>query len=334
MAEIVIGIGTSHSPLLTLSPDEWVHRAKSDLENSRLNMSDGRFLSYGQLLEERGPKYALQCEQSNLQRQAGICDGALDRLADDLEAAQPDVVIIVGDDQEELFGDVNQPAFAVFHGQELVMNDKYGRESNPDWIRKMSRGYMMDQTHSHPCHQALAMDIIAGMIERDVDVAASARVEDARQFGFGHAFGFVIDRLFKGKKYPVVPLLLNTYFPPNVVRSARAYDIGSHLQDILKSSQVPGRVAIIASGGLSHFVTDEPLDRGVLQAMSSGDHAHLRALPPEALKSGSSEILNWILAAGAISHLKNSWSVYEPIYRTPAGSGIGMGFAVWKEAAQ
>lgn len=334
MADIVLGIGTSHSPLLTLAPEDWIHRAKSDLENARLNLSDGRLLSYPELLAERGPKYAAQADQSNLERQAKLCEAALDRLADDLEAARPDVVIIVGDDQEELFGDINQPAFAVFHGEELVMNDKYGRAGNPDWIRKMSRGYMMDHTHTHPCHQGLALEIIAGMIERDVDVATSARVEDPQAFGFGHAFGFVIDRLFRGRKYPVVPLLLNTYYPPNVVRSARAYDIGQHLQSLLKSSRSVERVAVIASGGLSHFVTDEELDRGVLQAMIAGDREHLRAVPPGALRSGSSEILNWILAAGAFSHLENDWSVYEPIYRTPAGSGIGMGFAVWKETGR
>lgn len=331
MAEIVLGIGTSHSPLLTLEPEEWVHRAQSDLANSRLNMSDGRELSYDQLLAERGPIYEADSGQLNLQRQARICEDALDQLADELEAAKPDVVIIVGDDQAELFGDVNQPAFAVFHGEELVMNDKYGRDNNPEWIRKMSRGYMMDQTHSHPCHPALAIEIIAGMIERDVDVSTSARVDDAKSFGFGHAFGFVIDRLFKGKKYPVIPLLLNTYFPPNVIKSSRAYDIGRYLQEIIDSSDLPCRVAIIASGGLSHFVTDAALDEGVLSAMASGDAAYLKSVPPEALKSGSSEILNWILAAGAIRKLSMLWSVYEPIYRTPAGSGIGMGFAVWSK---
>jgi hypothetical protein len=48
------------------------------------------------------------------------------------------------------------------------------------------------------------------------------------------------------------------------------------------------------------------------------------------LRSGSSEILNWILAAGALEGLTADWTRYLPVCRTPAGSGIGMGFLIWR----
>ena len=54
----------------------------------------------------------------------------------------------------------------------------------------------------------------------------------------------------------------------------------------------------MASGGLSHFVVDEELDRRVMCALETGDAATLRAIPRPALKSGSSEILNWVLGTG------------------------------------
>jgi len=47
------------------------------------------------------------------------------------------------------------------------------------------------------------------------------------------------------------------------------------------------------------------------------------------LNSGSSEILNWIALAGAASPLAMQWSAYEPLYRTPAGTGVGAAFAIW-----
>jgi OH-DDVA oxygenase len=47
------------------------------------------------------------------------------------------------------------------------------------------------------------------------------------------------------------------------------------------------------------------------------------------LNSGSSEILNWVLAAGAMGPLPLSWCEYQPVYRTPAGTGVGVAFAVW-----
>ena len=88
------------------------------------------------------------------------------------------------------------------------------------------------------------------------------------------------------------------------------------------------RVGIVASGGLSHFVVDETLDRRVLQGLG-GDSELLVTLPRGALHAGSSEILNWILVAGAVGARPLRWSDYQPIYRTPAGTGVGVGFAVW-----
>jgi 3-O-methylgallate 3,4-dioxygenase len=48
------------------------------------------------------------------------------------------------------------------------------------------------------------------------------------------------------------------------------------------------------------------------------------------LNSGTSEIRNWIAAAGALEGLETAWQDYVPCYRSPAGTGCGMGFAVWR----
>jgi hypothetical protein len=58
MAKIVLGIGTSHTPLLALNGDEWESRAADDRRNKRLNLSDGRWLSYDELAAEVGDRYA------------------------------------------------------------------------------------------------------------------------------------------------------------------------------------------------------------------------------------------------------------------------------------
>jgi 3-O-methylgallate 3,4-dioxygenase len=89
------------------------------------------------------------------------------------------------------------------------------------------------------------------------------------------------------------------------------------------------RVGIIGSGGLSHFVVDEELDRGFIDMLRRKDGEAIQALPREKLNSGSSEIRNWIAVAGAVEHLSLEWSLYEPGYRTPAGTGTGLGFVFW-----
>ena len=329
MARIVLGIGSSHTPLLTLPAEEWAHRAAADYANPQLNLSDGRFVTYGELQAEVGDRYEGVVSVEALQRKADLCQAALERLADALEAAAPDVVVIVGDDQEELFSAANQPAIAVFYGDEVVTSDKFGAEDLPGWMRTVGEGYMMDEVHVLPGAPQLALEMIQGLLDRDVDVAASARVEDATKAGFGHAYGFIVNRLFRGRRIPVLPVLLNTYYPPNVPSASRCHAIGRALKGAIEASTADLRVAIIASGGLSHFVVDESLDRRVIEGLQDGHEEALRSIPRGALNSGSSEILNWVLAAGAVGGLPLSWCEYQPIYRTPAGTGIGVAFAIW-----
>jgi hypothetical protein len=222
------------------------------------------------------------------------------------------------------------PAISVYYGETLVTHP-WGEvdEHMPNWKRAAAAGYGMDTVHTYRGAPEAAVAVIEGLIARGIDIGAAAAVADPRQAGFGHAFGFIAERLFRGRDIPILPVLLNTYFKPNVPTSARCFDIGRALREILEGwSDL--RVAIIASGGLSHFVTDEKLDRGVLTAIAEKDADHLRSVPPPALRSGSSEILNWILAAGALEGLTADWTRYLPVCRTPAGSGIGMGFLIWR----
>jgi len=325
----VLGLGTSHSPLLTFNVDTWIEKAVDDTRR-KLNLSDGRVLTYEALRAEFGERHGDACRRDALEEQRLRCQRELDTLADALEAAQPDLVVVVGDDQGELFSLTNMPAVAVFYGDEVITHP-WGEvdEAMPDWKRTAAVGYGMDRVHTYRGAREAAMQVIEGLIEAGVDIGASSEVTEPRRAGFGHAYGFIAERLFRGRDYPMLPVLLNTYFRPNVPTSARCYDIGACLRPLLEALP-QARIAVVASGGLSHFVTDETLDRGVLEAIRAGNRAHLRSIPSCALRSGSSEILNWILAAGALEKLAADWFDYVPVHRTPAGSGIGMGFMIWR----
>jgi hypothetical protein len=332
MARIVLGLGASHTPLLTLPAQQWQHRAAADLANERLNLSDGRFVSYAQLLAQVGPRHAQEVEPDVLARREHSCQQALEHLADALQQAGPDLVLIVGDDQRELFSPAHQPAIAVFHGPEVAMLAKYADPQLAPWLQDMGRGYWMDAAHVAPGAPGFAQWLIRGLVERGFDVAAIDRLEDPARAAFGHAFGFIVKRLFRQRPLPVVPVLLNTYYPPNVPSAARCHALGLAIAETVAAMPGELRVAVVASGGLSHFVVDEALDRQVLQALERGDARTLRSLPREALNSGSSEILNWVAAAGALAALPLRWSAYEPLYRTPAGTGVGAAFALWGPA--
>jgi hypothetical protein len=87
---------------------------------------------------------------------------------------------------------------------------------------------------------------------------------------------------------------------------------------------------MMASGGLSHVIMDEPLDRLVIDALERKDVQALRCLPRKQLVGGTSEILNWVAVAGAMAPEPFHLIDYVPGYRSPAGTGCGMAFAFWK----
>jgi hypothetical protein len=329
MAEIVFGAGTSHTPLLTLQADDWPHRATADLKNERLNLSDGRWVSYDDLLAEVGPRYADEARPEALRLKEQRCQQALDRLKGEIAGMDLDVMIVVGDDQSELFGPENMPVFSIFYGDTIFTHDRWSGDTLPAWVQSMGRGYAMESVHSFPGKPHFARDLIVSLMKRHIDVSSSSKVADPHQAGFGHAIGFVVHRLFGERPIPVVPILLNPYYPPNVPTPARVHDMGRALREAVSEHPSDLRVGIIASGGLSHFVVDETLDRLVIEGFQPGKSHLLRELPPGALNSGSSEILNWIMAAGACDHLPLKWLEYEALYRTPAGTGVGATFGVW-----
>jgi Catalytic LigB subunit of aromatic ring-opening dioxygenase len=329
MAEVVFSLAASHTPMLTLEGKRWSERAADDLKNQTLNLSDGRFISYDQLAKENGAPYgAVATEEKFLEIEAAS-QKALDSIANRLAKAAPDVVIIVGDDQAELFSHANMPAMSIFYGDEILTHERHLTAQTPSWVGAVMKGYAMDAVHSFPGHSDFALELIHGLIDDDVDISVAAKVEDPHKAGFGHAYGFIIERLFKGRRIPVVPILLNTYYPPNAPTARRCYDIGRKLARLIAASKRDLRVAIAASGGLSHFVVDEKLDRRVLDAIKRKDIDVLRAISRNELNSGSSEILNWIMVAGMSEALTNDWSEYYPGYRTPAGTGTGIGFSTW-----
>ena len=331
MARIVLGIGTSHSPLLVLGGAQWEFRSQDDRRNKSLNTLDGRRVSYDDLVVERGEPYVKESDPAGFPALAAKAEAALDRLAVQLHAAEPDVVLVVGDDQGELFGPENFPAMAIYRGEELVMKPSEHLNGKPRWAdRNFWSGYRMDLPHRYPGAPGLALDLVHDLIRQGVDVASSDRVLDPTVRGFGHAFGFVIERLMKDVEVPMLPVLLNTYFPPNTPTAARCYEVGTKIATALAASPNPARVAVVASGGLSHFLCEEPFDRRIVAALQTQRRRHLGRIPTESLLSGSSEIRNWIMVAGMVTALKPDFTEYIPVHRTPVGSGIGLAFMSWK----
>lgn len=329
MAEIVIGIASSHTPQLSSGVDMWSDHAERDRRHPQLLGTDARFHSYDELLDAADPAIARQLLPEVWERKYHRAQTAVEILSATLSAADADLAVVIGDDQRELFVDDGIPAFACFTGAELV-----DMAPDAEAMARIPRGILAaywavhgDEPASHPVATELSAHIAERLAWDDFDLTVLRRQPAGRTLG--HAFTFPRYRLGLPATVPIVPIFVNTYYPPNVPSAARCYDLGRALRRAIESWQREARVAVIASGGLTHFVIDEELDRLVLDSITARDDAALAGISRDRLRSGNSEILNWIAAAGALEGLSASIIDYVPGYRTPAGTGTGMGFARW-----
>ena len=193
-------------------------------------------------------------------------------------------------------------------------------------LRGSDRYYPADGPRDYPVAQALGQHLGAHLKGQGFDVAAY----ESDGVPMGHAFAFVCSQLMRDAPIPVVPVLLNALYPPDQPTPERCIAIGEAIARAVTALPGEARVGIVASGGLSHFVVDEGLDRDVVRALTEQDVVALAGLPLQKLNSGTAEIRNWICAAGALRSLRVERIDYIPGYRTRAGTGTGLCFAVWR----
>ena len=336
MAQIFFGFGSSHGPLLSSSPENWDFRTAADRVNPA-HPYRGKTYSFDQLLELRkGEDLAAQNRIEVRRERHARCQRQLDRLAERLAAAAPDVIVLVGDDQHEWFKPELQPSFAVFHG-ETVLNsafDAVKAKNVPVGQAEVMRDRHPAQDQHYPVEAALAAAIIDRLVEAEFDVASLAREprNGAGPVGVGHAVQFIYRRILRDRPVPVVPIFLNTFYPPNQPTPKRCFDFGRAIGRAIASWDSDKRVAVCASGGLSHFVIDEDFDHRIIAALETNDKAALLAEPSALFQSGTSETKNWITAAGILSETKLRMKLldYVPCYRSEAGTGNAMAFATWE----
>lgn len=332
MAKIVLGMATSHGPMLSTPPDQWSLRVAADKKNPA-HAFRGSTYSYEQLLALRSSEFlGSQLAPEVWRERHAACRRAIARLAEVFERARPDVALIFGNDQTELFADDNMPAFAAYYG-ETIENQEYDQayiERLPPGIAVSVAGYIPPAGATYRGHPGLGLHVIRSLMTEGFDVAALQRLP-RNQATIPHAFGFVYRQIMKDRAIPSVPLFTNTFYPPNQPSASRCRAFGQAVLRAVKAWPGTERVALIASGGLSHFVIDEELDGMVLNALRTRDLSQLEALDDAQYQSGSSEIKNWIPLAGAMADL--GWPVtvvdYVPCYRSEAGTGNAMGFAYW-----
>src|SRR5438093_507063 len=139
--------------------------------------------------------------------------------------------------------------------------------------------------------------------------------------------------------FRLVPVTMNCTVPP-IPRPERAYWVGIVLREVIRAYPAPLRVAVVATGGLSHepggpryFWVDEDFDRWFLDLLKLGDHERLlRECTLERMEAagsgGTAELLAWIVAL-AFTRGPADVLAYMPAVAWRSGTGM----VAWTELA-
>ena len=323
MAEI-LGLGLTHSPSF-IRPDEdgesslkrtlrTNDNVPAEMKNPS-NWPEPMRIEYG---EDEGYASAVRLRERMV---AGFR-----KLRQELDAFNPDFVVIWGDDQYENFREDIIPPFCVLAYDEFECKP-FGEEGHA--TRRNVWNEPAGTTFKYRGHKQGARDLVSGMIDRGVDMAYA--YQPLHEPGLGHAILNTIlylDYDRKGFDYPVVPMLVNCY-GSRVIRNRggsvehspdpdppgpspkRCMQIGKAAAQAIKES--PYRVALIASSSWSHaFLTEKhhwlypdiESDRARFAEMKDGDYqAWARISTAQIEDAGQQELLNWACLVGAVDEL-------------------------------
>lgn len=335
MAKIAFGIGSSHGPMLSTPPDMWHLRAGAD-RNSPRHFFRGKVYDYPGLMAARQPGFAEQIAPAESRKRYDACQRSLDALAAKFREMRPDAVVIIGNDQREIYRDDNTPALLVYTGSKIenIPESEEEKAKYPPGIAIAAEGNCPPGGAVYAGGSSLAVHLVQSLIDQDFDVSEGSQLPkpDGHVHGIPHAFGFLYRRIMEDNPPPSVPVFINAGVPNNRPRVRRCLRFGRALAKAIQDWNEDARVAVFASGGLTHFVIDEEFDQRVLKAMRERDESALEAIPEDYLLGNTCEIRNWLAVSAAMNAAgrKITMADYVACYRTEAGTGNAMGFVCWQ----
>ncbi len=332
MATLAAAFGSSHSIMLAATREDWLTNFRQTDKRMPFYDDAGEPCTYQDVLAKAPPNATGFFTDDLLNERFDTVQDSIKELGCRIAAARLDALIIVGDDQYELFHDEHMPSIAVYYG-ETIRNAARTPIAKENWYlaAQMRRLEEMHEV-TYPCRADLGRHIISTLMDADFDISTLSGLAPSEHEG--HAFSFIHRWYLSNNPIPIVPIFINTYNPPNQPHPRRCLQLGEQIRRAVATFDADIRVGVIASGGLSHFVVDEPMDRAIIKAFGTKDLDFLRSLDPRKLKAGSSEIRAWLVIAAAAADLELAWTSYTPAYRSPALTGTGLCFAAWQSSSR
>jgi aromatic ring-opening dioxygenase catalytic subunit (LigB family) len=232
-------------------------------------------------------------------------DAAFDVLRANMEQAEPDVLIVVANDQFVNFFWNNIPSFFVMVGDE-------------------AEGKFTRHRFHYRNHKELGKAIVRAGMDRGIDFSYGEHIE------LQHTQNVPLYFLLPEPKIPILPIYVNTWVDP-APSPRRCYQVGELIREV--AAGIKERVAILATGGLSHFPgsprigqIDESFDHKLLEVMREGRGKSLADYSvQDLLQAGDTEFLNWMVVLGVVADARASYTAYMPDF-----VATGWGFVSWK----
>jgi aromatic ring-opening dioxygenase catalytic subunit (LigB family) len=210
-----------------------------------------------------------------------------------LDDTRPDVLIVIGSDHLETFFLSAVPTFALIAGERI-------------------RAAFAGRNYDLPCHP-MAEGLLEHLVGSGFDMVYSQDAE------LGHAFAAPFEWVLEKREIPVVPLFVNSYLPP-LPSARRCAELGKALAAYIRTR--PERVAIVASGGMSHYPGTwkypKPayeFDHWAIGQMERGNLDAIVGLTNRQLDEvGNTEILSWAVMFGAIGPRRGELLTYQPTW--------------------
>jgi aromatic ring-opening dioxygenase LigB subunit len=309
MGQIIAAMASSHAYTF-LEPKTWDKRREFTRSNYKKRFG---------VEPPDQPQVAEETLESNEVRYKRIRDG-LTFLRDKIISLRPDVLVVVGDDQNENFLENNLPQFAIYLGKEFVAADREGREG-----------------HRYRCDADAAWTILEQSVEAGFDLASSTEFPKAHLIS--HAHREPLEYFGIDGAVSIVPIFINAIHVP-APTPARCYQFGETLKKVVGSLPSEKRVMVYASGGLSHFSAGYPwrhyegpctlgsichdFDRKLVEWMRNGKGHELATLSnKDLIQNGEIELRQWITLMGIIGDRQPELLTYEPFYRGLLGMAVG-----------
>jgi protocatechuate 4,5-dioxygenase beta chain len=244
---------------------------------------------------------------------------ALGEMRDRLRAARPDVIVLVSNDHLLNWPINNTPEYMVGIGAEHV--------GPADWYDE----WLALEKYRIPGHPALARYLVNEGARRRLALAY------LRDMQFDDGVSVPMHYLNPEGDIALVPVTMNCTVPP-IPTPQRAYEVGITLREMVHAYPGALRVAVLATGGLSHepggpryFWVDEEFDRWFLDLLGKGDHETLvRECTLERMEAagsgGTAELLAWIVAL-AFTTGPAEVLAYMPAIAWRSGTGM----VVWPD---